>query len=459
MGIGVMSSSLPEGFLLDEQEDTIEEGFSELPEGFVLDEPKEMPGDKPSLIKSWIRSLPKGALKQLSEDLRNLPGLSKEQRASLQDKNLLASTDKMENILNDLLPTKTDIVSRGLEKGGRNVPYLALGGKVPQAIAGGAIGGVGSEMVKDLGGGELSQLLTQVVGEGIPGIEKSLIAAGKHAETINWGRKMGMTDEAITRVMQPEWKQRLLSKLSPKRGRTQRALKQTQEELGTIYKNLSGSKAAQGKLNPEQANQFAREISEITKEWPAELRDIIRRDALDLANTGFSGAGMINFWQDLGHYIPRGSPRLGELKGPLEKGMRDINPQLAKDFKKTNELYSQYVTLRKSLKPSKVQDFLSGTRGLRIAYGAATFNIPVLAEAIGESAAKRLSREFLINPRFQQLGRKFINAINQNKYGIAKQAAEAMGQSLEKEDPKAAKALKEIKLSDIPRANNNRDNK
>lgn len=449
------SNILPQGWTFAEEE-TTEKVAPSLPEGWTLDskspkksEKRELPGDKTSLLRSWVRSIPKGALKEISKELRKTPGLSKEQRNLLHENKLLASDSESLDFFEKLLPTKKDFVSRALERGGKNFPYFLIGGRLPSALVGSVGSGLLGEGIKEAGGSETSQAIGEVVGGGIPSLGRRIIPTRAQRNWVNFGRRMGMSEEAIAPLIQSERKQRWLSKLTPKRGRTQRALANSQRELGQVYSLLENRPEALQIMTPQQANEFAQDVFKVTRGMPVDVRTAARNDAFELAKDGFSAKNLMNFYHDINHLYNSGYKQLGQLKGSIERAMTRISPSLGRDFRMTNELYSRYATMRTRLRPTLVGDLMTAGRSLRLILGVSTGNFPLLAETIGETAARQVGREMLINPRFQNLGRQMVNSLNNNKIGVAKKIADLMADQIEKKNKKAAEELRKADFKKI----------
>jgi hypothetical protein len=324
---------------------------------------------------------------------------------------------------------------------------------LPRSLAGGAIG----QTLEELN----APPWLQAIGEGapfaIPGFRRAINPTQGQAEQVGFLRRMGLSEEQIAPAIQGERKGRFLSRLVPRRGRTQRALQETRRSLGNVYNQLRGRPEAQQLMNPQQVNTFANEVAAVTQDWPAALRDVVRQDAGDLARSGFTGDNLINLWQDLNYAHNLGHQRVGTLKGPITNALDSISPELGRDFRMTNDIYSNFSTLAGRLRPGLATDLINGAarifRSGRVLYGFLHGNYPVLLEALGEEGARLLGREMLINPRFQNLARQMVTALNHNRVSVVKSLTKTFSDLLEPIDKKASKEIQGEKFRDLIKSN------
>lgn len=410
----------------------------------------EIPG--PNKFQQYLAAPGKGLIRELGKQTRNLPGL----QDALKDTGLLQSEEQAEDILNKLSPQPEDFISKSLERGGKNLLYAAIG-RSPQAmVRSGAAGAIG-QTAEELGAPPWLQAVAEAVPFGIPSFKQAIDPTKGQAAQVNFLRRMGLSEKEITPAIQGEKKGRFLSKLIPRRGRTERAVKQTRQALGRVYNQLRARPEAQQLMSPQQVNTFANEVAAVTQDWPAHLRDVVRQDAADLARSGFTGDNLINFWQDLSSLHKLGYARTGTLKGPITNALDSISPQLGEDFRMTNDIYSNFSNLASRLKPGFATDILNGVakflRGGRVMYGFLTGNYPVLLEALGEEGAKLFSREMLINPRFQNLGKQMITALNENKIPVLKTLADKFSDYLKPIDKEASKEIQGEKFKELIKSN------
>jgi hypothetical protein len=402
------------------------------------------PSSEPSRARSLAGAFPKGTAKTLSEEMNkvfDLFGINREV--------VPYSKEEFNKNIEELLPTQDKFLERGLERGGRNAPYaIGPGGPIQGAIRAG-VGGLGAEAVKEVGGPEWAQTLMELLGFGAPKFGKKITPNANQKELVEGGRGLGLTESQIAPLIQSEGKQKWFTKLAPKRGRSQRVLADVKSGFDKVYTNLAGRPEAQRLLTPQEVQQFTKDIHPAIQQLPADLREIAAKEAFDLAKGGMTRSKLINFWQDLNHHISNGHEKLGLLKDSVSKAIGRNAPELAKDFQMTNQLYSKYATIRSRLKPSLVSDLWTASKALRTLLGISTGNLPVLVETIGETAGSHLAREMLLNPRFQNLSAQMVEALNANKYAVAKTISKEMYRQLKNDYPEAAEAIKDINFHEL----------
>ncbi len=412
----------------------------------------------PNKFQQYLAAPAKGVFRELGKQTRNLPGL----QGSLKGTGLLQTEEEAEEILNKLSPQPEDFISKSLEKGGKNLLYAAIG-RSPQAMVRSGAAGVAGQTAEELGAPPWLQGIAEAAPFAFPSFSQAIDPTAGQAAQINFLRRQGLSEAEIAPAIQGERKGRLLAKLIPRRGRTEKVLKQTRQALGNVYNQLRARPEARQLMTPQQVNTFANEVAAVTQNWPAHLRDVVRQDAADLARSGFTGDNLINFWQDLSSLHKLGYERAGTLKGPITNALDSISPQLGNDFRMTNDIYSNFSKLASRLKPGFATDILNGVakflRGGRIMYGFLTGNYPVLLEALGEEGAKIFSREMLINPRFQNLGKQMVTALNKNKVPVIKTLSEKFADLLYPIDKEAAKEIQGEKFKELIKSNRQESDK
>src|SRR5216683_1516934 len=345
--------------------------------------------------------------------------------------------------LNRLLPTEDEqFGQRALRRGLKEAPTaLAFPGaatisNLPRPVIAAFVGE----------GAQTALEITTYIG---PDLTKKLLAKGKNKELIEAGKALGLTDEQLTPLLQNEFKQKWLSKLVPKRGGTQKALKETREGLGKAYDTLKNSKAATSGLNEASERLLQKNIDKFLVDMPSSVRSKILQDYKDLFAAPVTGKSLMNFYSKVNHAIGDNSKQLSLIKGPIRKAVHALSPELGKDFDLVNNLYSKYSNIASRLKPTLASDIISAAETLGIFGSVAMGHYPSLIGLLGEQAAKKVAQQMLINPHFQQLGRKMVVALNQNKYGLAKKIMEDYIKEVKKTSPESAKKLEDASEEEL----------
>ncbi len=345
--------------------------------------------------------------------------------------------------LDTLLPTDEGYIQKGLRRGLKEAPSMIaspLGGglqALPRSIAAGFAG----EGAKELGLPEWAQTAAELTAYITPDITKKLLEKGSNAEIIAAARKLGMSDEAITPLLQSSFKQKWLSKLTPKHGATKEALGKTKEELSNAYSTIQKSSEAAIPLSEKGQQSLMKSFGEKLFNMPAAVRNKIREDFQDLINRPITGETLINFYSDVNHYLGENAKQLSLLKEPIKQALTEISPKLGKDFETVNKLYTKFYPIQSKLKPTLSSEIVKAAETVGLvttSIGALFGYYPPLMAIVGEKAASKIAQQMLINPHFQQIGQKMVVAINQNKFGLATKLFSDFKKQIADIDPKAA---------------------
>jgi len=306
---------------------------------------------------------------------------------------------------------------------------LGAGGKL---LATQGVAGVTGQSIREAGLGEIPASIAEVGLSIAPSvISKKLIPSGKSAkDTVEAGRKIGLTESQITPLIQGEKKLATLSKVGKKGSRTKKLFAEIKEKLGDSYSNIKNSPEASTKIaRPEQIslrNKFGSIRNELSKTLaPSPDKEAalnyIEKSLETLRDVDVTPEYLVNFWQDINksvkwNSITGGKKALTELKKPISEILKKTSPKLAEDFEMTNNLYSKYANISKKLKPDIIDSILNKAEivGTPVAVLSFVTGNPSALVGLGtESAIRILSTEMLVNPYFQNTAKKLVTNLNQ----------------------------------------------
>lgn len=366
--------------------------------------------------------------------------------------------EEQTKVLNELLPTDEGYVQSGIRRGLKEAPsMMAFPGSPLQAGARSIGAGFAGEGVKELGGSEGLQTAAELTAFIGPDITKKLLSSGKDKEIIEAGRKFGMTDEQITPLIQSEFKQKWLSKLSPKRGSTAKALENTKNALSDSYNLIQNAEEAAIEISEKENGNLINKLYNAFRDMPREMQGKIEKDLEDLLDNKITGKTLMNFWKDINSSLGDKTKQISRLKEPIKDALKTISPDLAKNFEDINKLYTKYYPIASRLKPTLASDLITAAETLGLLGGITMGYTPSIYAILSEKAAKKLSQQMLINPRLQQLSDKMVNAMNDNKYGIVKKLTEAFSNQLRKEVPEASENLDKISEEELKKFFNHKE--
>lgn len=366
------------------------------------------------------------------------------------DKLSEAEKSKMKEELEQRYPSEKGFVEGVIERAGKLAPSAALapGGLVQAGVRTGAAAILG-ETAKEMGFGELGQALTETAAYVAPNPTRMLQAGNANQRTLlDFGRRMGLSEEQLTPIIKDEsmWT-RFLTGAAARRGRTQRALTESQRGLGQIYDTLRNSPAAQVNLTPQQTRNFVGRLGQEFHNLPANIRNEVIQDLQDLAQGPLNGDRLLNFYQDVSDTIQRiGGPRgrrLGGIQDSVMGAISSSSPQLGMDLHLTNQLYANYARMRTALQPSIVSDLLSGAKVIAGITSLITGNYPHLGALAGLATGRKLAAELVINPRLQNLQHKMLRALNENRISVANELLGQFREEIKDEVPEFYKELED----------------
>lgn len=366
-------------------------------------------------------------------------------------KNTTQQLEEQTENLDQLVPTDEGYLQKAVRSGLGEAPSAIgfAGAQVlPRAIAAGFLG----QGAEDLGLPEWARTAAELTAYIGPDVTKKLLSTGKNKEIIDFAKKMGMTDEQITPLVQSDFKTKWLAKLSPKRGKIEETLKSTKEALSDNYNLLQKSEIAGKEIAEKSNGKLINGLFDKLNTIPREIRAKIEPDLDDLLNNKITGSTLMNFWKDINSKFSSDKKHLGILKEPIKEALSSISPEFSKDFEMLNTLYSKYASISSKLKPTLATDLLSGAEALGVfaSVGAATVgHVAPLSVLFGEQVVKQFAKKLLISPHLQQLSTKTINALNQNKFNVAKDLMYSFGDQIKKDFPEIAKDLMSVTETEL----------
>lgn len=363
--------------------------------------------------------------------------------------------DKQSQVLDYILPVeKEDFGQRTIRKGLKEGPSLSSFPGAPavvtliRSLGGAAL----SEGAKSLKLPEWTQTAAELTAHIGPDITKKLLMSGKNKEIIKFAKQMGLNDEEIVPLLQSEFKQKWLSKLTSKKGRAEEKLNATKTMLGKVYERIKNSPEASKEISEIQNGKLINGIKNSLKEMPREIQEKVEKDLADLLNNKITGESLMNFYKDLNGTIKGNSKQLSLIKKPIQEALKSISPELSKNFENINLLYSKYYPISSRLKPSIVSELVSqgeAIGSIGILGGAIMGYTQPLIPLVGTKAAKLFARELLLNPHLQQLSEKMMLALNQQKYGLVKKLADSYSHKIKDKFPEISEKLKSLTIEEL----------
>jgi hypothetical protein len=414
-------------------------------------------GEKNKGLESVARSTVKGTIEGLSRFGQNLSGNRPTEPKFKEGKFIPGKTgeqqlkEQSEN-LDKLIPNEEKFVQKSVRRGLQQAPTaLSFPGSklnnLPRSIAAGFMG----EGAKELGLPEWAQAAAEITAYAGPDITKKLLTSGKDKEIIQFAKQMGMDDKQIAPLLNTDFKIKWLSKISPKKGATEEALKETKGAIDKVYGTIQNSSHAAQEITEKSNGSLINGLYEKLAEMPGEVRKLIDTDLGDLLDNKITGKSLINFWKDINSKFSKDKKILSTLKEPIRDALKSISPELSQDFELANKLYTKFHPLAKKLKPDLASQIIGAAEysgGVGTLIGAAMGNYTPLIGLVGASAARKIAQQMIINPNFQQLPQKIALAANQNKPILVKKLLDQYANYIGKYSPSLAADIKKTKEED-----------
>ena len=349
---------------------------------------------------------------------------------------------KLKEELDVRYPSNEGFVEGAIERGGKILPTALIsgGGFLSNVIRTG-IAGVSGEAAKEAGFGELGQNITEMGAFVAPNPTRLIQASNQNQQRLlEFGRRMGMTEEQLAPTMNSEsWIKRQLAQISTRRGRTQAALRDTQEGLNNVYEGMRATPEAQQIFSRQETGNLAANIRNSLHTLDNALDQEVMPDINILFNRPVNGEEVMTLYHKINRIasrLPEADARqFGRLQESLRNGITAVSPELGLDFSLANELYTNYARLRTRLQPNLTSDLLSGAKAIGAMASIITGNYPHLAGLTSAIAARKVASEMLINPRLQNIQHKMIRALNENRIPVANKLIEQFREEIKDVSP------------------------
>lgn len=315
--------------------------------------------------------------------------------------------------------------------------------------------GTAGQSLRELGAPELLATGVEIGGSILPSIVEGRLrpTRGSAAEqTVEQGRKVGLTEKQIAPLVQSENKVATVAPLAKKGTKTKNRFASIKESLGDSYTRIKASPEAQKALTRAEQHNMSTEFIKVRNELSRTLAPSPEKEAAiayidkslrTLRNGRVTPEHLVNFWQDINktvkwNSIQGGKQALARLKNPVADTLKRVSPQLAEDFEMTNSLYTKYAGISKKLKPDIIDSFINKAELATIPAAGIAFvtgNPWIAAGIASESAGRILAREMLINPYFQNLGNKLVQNFNAGSLKAVESSVKQAQEYLQRKHP------------------------
>ena len=408
----------------------------------------------------WYQSYPNALIRGLSEGVIGFGEMLSGGGAPWEQQQRQEMKEDRQGLYNEYLPKNKGYGEGAVERAGKVFPMLATGGGGIVGIATkSALSGAAGQGAEQIGLGPTGQAIAEMAPLLAPDLKSKIptkfdwknLIPKKSVEQENiaeFARRNGMTEKELALGLS-EREPRLVEELASKGGKTVKAFDNTKQALGRIWNTLTNSEAAQKPMRGAESSHFINGLMKRMDKLPNASRDMIQKDMQDLIKSDMKGSDIINFWQDVNYHIQKGEKNLGILKEDLSKALHHISPELANDFKMTNQLYGNYASLANRMGPDIAEKLIkAGEAGIFVS-GITTGNYPLIKSVLGAVGARKLAAEMVINPRLQNMSTRFMHSLKENNPAIAKKWFDQMIIEVGKKNAEAAAAMSAFDIDDF----------
>jgi len=326
----------------------------------------------------------------------------------------------------NIKPSK-EFLGRAAERAGKGLgAALSFGGAGAGAMAtGGAVGQAVEEGTESQLAGSLAELATSLRADKI--LTKKLLPGAKTKDIVEAGRKLGLTEQQLTPLIQKEGKLAFLGKFARKGDKQEKLIAGIESTLGDAYEFVKTDAKKLPAIPKEDSAKLADSFDNIVENLKKTVKpNPEKQQAIDFISVasdivrkeGTTPESLINFYQDVNHIVnwrKAGQKSAAALKGPIVKALNKADPKLAKEFENLNTLYSKFKTASKHLKPKEIDKYLNMGKIGGLALSLATGHPAGVKAAIGAGVTMEAATQALTNPRFQNMSRKLLKAITDDK--------------------------------------------
>lgn len=409
----------------------------------------------PSKLRSALSALPKGTIRELESvsDLLNIPMdyLTKLISPEFSERKEKFKQQRMQ-ALEEVLPTQEGHLEDILGMAGEFLPSVLAGpgGLGAKGVQLGAAA-LGKKGLKELDAPEIVQDIGGAIASGVPGLVKGTFAktlkpGTAQKETYELLKSVGVKEKDIVPFIQNPKKVRFLGKLAGKsfpKGELKGQLGEISQPLYAAIKE-KGSKIPP--LKGRAAIDFAHDFERHFKEIPSFRQDEIRKEVNKLLKGPIDYKSLRDFQEYLNFKVKGtqgGKAVLNLLKGPIDRGIEKLSPQVAKDLRVANEIYSKGMDFVDKLSPSTLEELAGKAFGLgglgTAAWGLITLNPAILGAAGLSLGSSRAAKAILTNPRLQHLRSKMVDALKKGNKGVLLKLVSTAEKEISKETPREEK--------------------
>ncbi len=279
-------------------------------------------------------------------------------------------------------------------------------------------------------------------------LKKRYIPSSKLKDLYEEGKNLGLTDEQLAPILATEGQVERYGPLAQGAKKTEKAFEETGTALGNVMEDLSSRPSASTPLSSQAESTLIQKLSDIKRDLQSKshslspkeqiLVDFIDTALTDIINNGSSPKQLIGTWRSM-NKIGQGKTALRQLENPLLEAIESVDPQIAKDLRSTNALYSKYISNLREISPTQFNAFIDAgelQQVLSAVFSPQTKSLPEkLLNLVGLKALRKISSAMLTDPQAQSLVRNFGQAVRDGRPASARALGTQLQQYVQKNLP------------------------
>lgn len=409
--------------------------FSEMLEQI---ENKNVPDEKFRKTKSIARAAGKGLIKAATniQEINPLaprgPLTVQQQRAALEK--LMGAPEE-------------GFSERLTERFAENVPMLLGGpGKILTKVGRAVLTSLLGQTAEEMGASPLGQSATEISALGLPGLGKKIIPKKNQQELIAFLRNKGIKEKFISPLLASKKKASFVKTFGKKTSKTEEFAKEGKEVVGEIFNEIGEQYKNKPILASSYASSLESDLRNKLLKVDTELRGPIEKEIADVFSRPVKGDDLMRLWRFVNKKIyEKGGAiykkQLNILKDDIYQSMKDISPNLAKEFSLANNAYTKVKQNLKVLTPTQIEQWgnlgkLGGAAKIivnSIIHGTSPIKalIKFGGTITGVEGARKLVTQMMINPRLQNLSKQMVHALKNHQLPIAAKIQKKIDEELE----------------------------
>lgn len=298
--------------------------------------------------------------------------------------------------------------------------------------AGGAVGGLTEELTDSPLAGDVAEIVTNIGAF----VKKGPQAVGKRAAKMQTLKVLGFSPKEVTLLSQGKGKLGFLGKLASKDSKMDKLFRKIYDTHSNLYDGLRDASKDFGFLRGAKNEKLDQSLLTAMEKLTPGQRKLAEAVIDDFRRNPVDFKSMMDLIHDLNDKFGRvsgGRKAVLSLKQPILEGMKELNPSAGQVFDELQSSYKNFKSIAKQLKPKMVDEIIDAGKALSYAKGLIELKGGLLVKTLGYTGARKLAREFLINPELQGLTIKFAKATKAGKTNVAQALARQIKNKMEED--------------------------